>query len=275
MDFTTLRRRPRLLFTGAVVAALIAVAAGAALGIVGSDDPVHRAGTDPKIRSEFGRAPLSEAGSSAELMARNAFFMSRRTAGTNPLDATQAGVARAEGEKEAKALRKGTSPSGPTTFDSAWAGIGPNPIVQGLRSPGPNQRFGAMSGRIGALAIRKDGTILLAGAQGGIWKWTGDQATGVGSWTALTDNRSRLRWARSPSRRRTTTSCTAAPVRATCRVTATSATAFSSRPTAATPGRTSPATTSAASRSRASSSTPRTPTTSMPRFFADVAARAA
>jgi uncharacterized repeat protein (TIGR01451 family) len=187
MDFSTLRRRPRLLVTGAVVAALIAVAAGAALGIVGSDDPVHRAGTDPKTRSEFGRAPLSEAGSSAELMARNAFFMSRRTAGANPLDATQAGIARAEGEKEAKALRKGTSPSGPTTFDSAWTGLGPNPIVQGLRSPGPAQRFGAMSGRIGALAIRKDGTILLAGAQGGIWKWSGDPATGVGTWTALTD----------------------------------------------------------------------------------------
>ena len=188
MDFSTLRRRPRWLITGAVVAALIAVAAGAALGIVGSDDPVHRAGTDPKIRSEFGRAPLSEAGSSAELMARNAFFMSRRTAGTNPMDATQAGIARAEGEKEAKALKKGTSPSGPTTFNSTWTGLGPNPIVQGLRSPGPVQRFGAMSGRIGALAIRKDGTILLAGAQGGIWKWAGDPATGVGSWTALTDN---------------------------------------------------------------------------------------
>ncbi len=188
MDFSTLRRRPRWLITGAVVAALIAVAAGAALGIVGSDDPVHRAGTDPKIRSEFGRAPLSEAGSSAELMARNAFFMSRRTAGTNPMDATQAGIARAEGEKEAKALKKGTSPSGPTTFNSTWTGLGPNPIVQGLRSPGPAQRFGAMSGRIGAMAIRKDGTILLAGAQGGIWKWAGDPATGVGSWTALTDN---------------------------------------------------------------------------------------
>ena len=38
------------------------------------------------------------------------------------------------------------------------------------------------------MAIRKDGTILLAGAQGGIWKWTGDAATGAGSWTALTDN---------------------------------------------------------------------------------------
>jgi uncharacterized repeat protein (TIGR01451 family) len=175
------------LITGALIAALIAVVAGTALGVVGSDDAAHRAGTEAKIRSEFGRAPLSEAGSTAELLERNAFFMSRRTAGTYPLDATQAGIERAQGADEAKALRKGTSSTGPTTFATAWSGIGPNPIVQGLRSPGAAQRFGGMSGRIGALAIRKDGTILLAGAQGGIWKWSGDPATGVGSWTALTD----------------------------------------------------------------------------------------
>ena len=188
MNFSVFKRRPRWVITGAVVAASIAVVAGTALGVVGSDDAIHRAGSEPKVLSEFGRAPLKEAGSSAELMQRNAFFMSRRTAGTYPLDADQAGLQRAQGVQEAKALRKGTSPAGPTTFNSAWAGIGPNPIVQGLRSPGPAQRFGAMSGRIGALAIRKDGTILLAGAQGGIWKWTGTPATGAGSWTSLTDN---------------------------------------------------------------------------------------
>jgi uncharacterized repeat protein (TIGR01451 family) len=188
MDFSILRRRPRWVITGAVVAASIAVVAGAAFGVVGGDDPGYRAGSEAKVLSEFGRAPLQEAGSSAELMARNAFFMSRRTAGTNPLDADQAGIQRAQGQAEAKALRKGTSPTGPTTFDATWTGLGPNPIVQGLRSPGPNQRFGAMSGRIGAMAIRKDGTILLAGAQGGIWKWTGTASTGAGNWTALTDN---------------------------------------------------------------------------------------
>ena len=187
MHFSTFRRRPRWVISGATVVASIAVVAGTAFGVVGGDDAVHRAGSEAKVLSEFGRAPLSESGSASELAARDAFFMSRRTAGTNPLDAGQAGIARAEGAKEAKALRKGTSATGPTTFDAAWGGLGPNPIVQGLRSPGA-QRFGAMSGRIGALAMRKDGTILLAGAQGGIWKWTGNAATGVGSWAALTDD---------------------------------------------------------------------------------------
>jgi uncharacterized repeat protein (TIGR01451 family) len=189
MDFSTVRRRPRWVITGALVAALVAIAASTALGVIGGgDDAAYKAGTEVKISSEFGAAPLKEAGSSQELLQRNAYFMSRRTAGTYPLDATQAGVERAEAAKAAKALKKAGSTSGPTTFNAAWAGIGPNPIVQGLRSPGPNQRFGAMSGRIGALAIRKDGTILLAGAQGGIWKWAGDTSTGAGTWTPLTDN---------------------------------------------------------------------------------------
>jgi uncharacterized repeat protein (TIGR01451 family) len=183
MNFSTLRRRPRWLITGALVAALVAVGAGTALGVMGGDSPVHRNGTEIKISSEFGAAPLREAGSSAELMQRNAYFMTRRTAGTYPLDAQQAGIERAQAAQAAKALKKGTATTGVTTFNAPWTGIGPNPIVQGLRSPGPNQRFGGMSGRIGALAIRKDGTILLAGAQGGIWRWNAATST----WSALTD----------------------------------------------------------------------------------------
>jgi uncharacterized repeat protein (TIGR01451 family) len=188
MNVSTLRQRPRWLITGVLVAALVAVGAGTALGVMGGDNAVPRKGTEIKIRSEFGAAPLSEAGSTRELMQRNEFFMSRRTAGTYPLDPQEAGIARAKAAKAAQALEMAAAASTGTTFDTAWTGIGPNPIVQGLRSPGPNQRFGGMSGRIGAMAIRKDGTILLAGAQGGIWKWTGDATTGVGNWTALTDS---------------------------------------------------------------------------------------
>ena len=39
-----------------------------------------------------------------------------------------------------------------------------------------------MAGRIGALAIRKDGTRILGAAQGGIWIWNGT------TWVAKTDN---------------------------------------------------------------------------------------
>jgi uncharacterized repeat protein (TIGR01451 family) len=187
MDLSKVGRRPRWVVTGTLVAALVALAASSALGVLGGDDAKYRPGTDIKIRSEFGSAPLKEAGSAAELMRRNAFFMSRRTAGEFPLDAVQAGANRAEAAKFAKSIGKAQAISGPTTFNAPWGSIGPNPIVQGLRSPGANQRFGAMSGRIGAITMRKDGTILLGGAQGGIWKWSGDRTTGNGTWTALTD----------------------------------------------------------------------------------------
>jgi photosystem II stability/assembly factor-like uncharacterized protein len=188
MDVSTFRRRPRWALTGLTVAAALAVVAGTALGVGGSNDARYRAGSEAKVLSEFGNAPISESGSASELMARNAFFMSRRTAGTIQLDAARAGAERAQGAKAANRLSDADAPSGPTTFNAAWGGIGPNPIVQGLRSPGGAQRFGAMSGRIGAITMRKDGTVLLAGAQGGIWKWTGDKSTGVGAWTPLTDN---------------------------------------------------------------------------------------
>ena len=182
MDFSTLRRRPRLAITGALLAALIAVA-GTALGVVG-DDPGYRSNKNADTPSEFGTAPLSEAGSAKELLARDAFFMSRRTAGSTPLDNQQAGALRAQAAHQAALLRKeGVPTAGPTTFSSAWAGLGPNPIAQVTRNP-EGGIIDAMAGRIGALAIRKDGTRILAGAQGGIWLW--DPATT--NWVPKTDN---------------------------------------------------------------------------------------
>jgi len=98
---------------------------------------------------------------------RDAAFMLERTAGDLPLDNQQAGALRAVAARTAARLRQeGAPPAGPSTFTGAWAGLGPNPIVQIARSGGP---FVAMSGRIGALAIRRDGTRILGAAQGGIW----------------------------------------------------------------------------------------------------------
>ena len=89
---------------------------------------------------------------------------------------------RAAAARTAARLRKeGTPASGPSTFSGAWNGLGPNPIVQVTRSGGP---FTAMSGRIGALAIRHDGTRILGAAQGGIWLYNAS----TGKWTAKTDN---------------------------------------------------------------------------------------
>ena len=123
----------------------------------------------------------------ARLLALDTEFISKRLAGDRPLTLSLAGQLRSAAAQQAQLMRKqGSPPAGPATFTGAWTGIGPNPIVQGLRSPDPNgQRFGAMSGRIGALAIRpSNGQFILGAAQGGIWLY--DPVTGT--WTPKTDD---------------------------------------------------------------------------------------
>src|SRR5215210_7327640 len=178
-----LKGRRRWLFFGLLAAAL--AIAGTAVALGDGDDALYRDGTHAAVSSEFSHQPLApEAEGSNVLFARDDFFMSRRTAGSIPLDNQQAGALRAEAAKASAKIKKEGAPSGPTTFDAAWNNsLGPNPIVQGLRTPGA-QRYGAMAGRIGALVIRKDGTRILGGAQGGIWV----MLPGGSTWTAKTDN---------------------------------------------------------------------------------------
>ena len=111
--------------------------------------------------------------------------MSKRTAGTTPLDVVQAGALRAKAAKDAKGLGHQTSTAlaTPATFNSAWSTIGPEPIYQPTRDSG---NLIPVSGRIGAEVIRQDGTRILGAAQGGIWIWNG---TG---WVNKTDNQPSL-----------------------------------------------------------------------------------
>ena len=130
-----------------------------------------------------GPLPQDEAAEEA-LLELDFAFTSRRTAGSPQIDLTQAGELRGKAAVAAKKLRDQQITSGTTTFGAPWTQIGPNPIVQGLRSPGP-QRFGAMSGRIGALAIRpSNGQFILGAAQGGIWLYD----AGTGTWLAKTND---------------------------------------------------------------------------------------
>ena len=164
------------------------VVAGAAVA-VGEDDVFFKNGSQALTPSEFARQPLaSENESGSVLLERDAYFMSQRTAGNIPLDNQQAGALRAEAARAAARIRKTGAPAGPTTFAGSWLNsLGPNPIVQGLRTPG-GQRYGAMAGRIAALAIRKDGTRILAAAQGGIWVWN----PAINQWVAKTDDQATL-----------------------------------------------------------------------------------
>ncbi len=136
----------------------------------GDDTPTFLPGTRPLVEQE----------DESLLLQRDAAFIGERTAGDIPLDNQQAGALRAAAARTAARLRtEGIPAAGPSTFSGPWGNLGPNPIVQITRSGGP---FSAMSGRIGALAIRADGTRILGAAQGGIWLYN----AGTGKWEPKT-----------------------------------------------------------------------------------------
>src|SRR6059058_5706576 len=169
--------RSRRAIAGIGSAVLVVVLATAPSGAVGGaavdDTPTLQAGAaPPRISEEDEQVQLQ----------RDLFFMSRRTAGDQPLDNQQAGALRAAAARAAADLRKNGTPSpGPATFTGAWTALGPDPIVQVTRS---TPIFTAMAGRIGALAIRpSNGRFILGGAQGGIWLY--DPSTGT--WSPKTD----------------------------------------------------------------------------------------
>jgi uncharacterized repeat protein (TIGR01451 family) len=167
----------RWLGAGSLVGVLLAFSAGAAFGVGavrggGGDTPTLRVGATSLEPDEA---------KDEELLERDLEFMSRRTAGDNQLDTQTAGQLRAAAAHAAKALKPAPAP-GPVTFDTSWKGLGPNPIVQVSNS---TSSFTAMSGRIGALAIRpSNGQFILGGAQGGIWLY--DARNGI--WMPKTDN---------------------------------------------------------------------------------------
>jgi hypothetical protein len=139
--------------------------------------PAAKAGADgegPVLRPGA-RLPNEEEEGGSLLLWRDDDFMSKRTAGNIPLDNQQAGALRAEAARAAARLRKeGVPDAGPSTFSGDWAGIGPQPIAELTRS---TYSLIPMNGRIGALAIRQDGTMILGGAQGGIWLFDSGTST--------------------------------------------------------------------------------------------------
>jgi uncharacterized repeat protein (TIGR01451 family) len=110
---------------------------------------------------------------------RDAYYWSRLLAGDDPLSVGQAASLRTQASKKAATIAT-AAPAG-AARGGAWASQGPNPIVQNGRT---SNAFQAVSGRIGALAIRNNGTIILGAAQGGVWTYD----AGTGTWTPRTND---------------------------------------------------------------------------------------
>ena len=153
-----------LICSGAGLAAVFPVAAGAAPG--DDDTPVL---LTPKGEHEDG----ADEQSFDKL--RDAYYWSRLLAGDDAAHRQQGGGAADQGRRAGRAASR-TSRADGHRARRHWPAQGPNPIVQVGRT---TNTFEAVSGRIGALAIRNDGTIILGAAQGGVWTY--DAA--AGTWT--------------------------------------------------------------------------------------------
>ncbi|HET8752263.1 MAG TPA: hypothetical protein VFM43_07035 [Gaiellaceae bacterium] len=167
------------------LAAFAAIGGGTAFAVLGGS-PTHKAGVKPLVSKEFGKEPLADQGEEADnegnlISQRDQYFSDRRTAGSTPLDMSKAGALRAAAMIHAKKMghRASALANTPTTFADAWSLIGPTGLNQPTRDSGRTIR---VSGRIGALAIRQDGTRILGAAGGGIWVWDGTK------WVPKTDN---------------------------------------------------------------------------------------
>jgi uncharacterized repeat protein (TIGR01451 family) len=112
---------------------------------------------------------------------RDAYYWSRLLAGDDELTFEQAATYRDRAQTAAGGMavetRRGTARGG------TWTSTGPDPIVQVART---SNTFEAVSGRIGALAVRNDGTIILGAAQGGVWTFDSTTRT----WTSRTPDTS-------------------------------------------------------------------------------------
>jgi uncharacterized repeat protein (TIGR01451 family) len=108
---------------------------------------------------------------------RDAYYWSRLLAGDDELSFEQAATFRNRAATAANGVavetKRGAARGG------TWASTGPDPVVQVGRT---SNTFEAVSGRIGALVIRNDGTIVLGAAQGGVWTYD----TATKAWTSRT-----------------------------------------------------------------------------------------
>jgi uncharacterized repeat protein (TIGR01451 family) len=108
---------------------------------------------------------------------RDAYYSSRLLAGDQQLSLDQAASLRSSASTKSNSIasenQRGAARGG------TWAQQGPDPIVQNGRT---TNAFEAVAGRVSALAIRKDGTVILGAAQGGVWTYN---AT-TGTWTSRT-----------------------------------------------------------------------------------------
>src|SRR6478735_1251808 len=165
---------PRVL---AVVTAVVASMLGTA-GLVPTQAAAPAADDTPVLLTPKGEHESGEEEQNFDKL-RDAYYWSRLLSGDQPITLTQAATLRSKGSKQATTLAKATT--GGAARGGTWTNVGNEPTVQVGRT---SNTFQAVSGRIGALAVRSDGSVLLGAAQGGVWTY--DQTTRT--WTPRTND---------------------------------------------------------------------------------------
>src|SRR4051812_44453219 len=163
------RARISLLAALALIFPMVSIAATPAAAAPSDDTPVL---LTPKGEREDGSEEL---GSFDKL--RDAYYWSRLLAGDEEMTFERAATLRSQASSQASTFEAETQRG--AARGGTWNSVGPDPIVQVGRT---TNTFEAVSGRIGALAIRNDGTIILGAAQGGIWTYDSASKT----WTSRT-----------------------------------------------------------------------------------------
>ena len=157
------------LLTVAVTAAALTIVAPPAQSATVRDDT-------PTLLTPKGEHENGDDESSFDKL-RDAYYWSRLLSGDDQLTLNQAAALRSSASARAGTIAKDTVKG--AARGGTWTSQGPNPIVQNGRT---SNAFQAVSGRIGALAIRNDGTIILGAAQGGVWTYDATSKT----WTSRT-----------------------------------------------------------------------------------------
>lgn len=164
-----------------LVSSLVATAGIGLLPSVGTAaGPYAQPPDKPVILQPKGEVAEESAGEDGEGRQKllDAYYTTNLLAGDEELSLTDAARMRLKASKDARKIGRTSMLD---TKGGEWQNVGPDPITQVMRT---SNSFGSMSGRVGALAVRDDGTIILGGAQGGVWT-RGPSDT---SWTSRTDS---------------------------------------------------------------------------------------
>jgi len=172
-------RRPARLAALAAVALLAPMVAtlGASPGAADTGDDTAVL-TIPKgeVADEF--SEIEETTDFAKL--RDAYFETRLLSGDRPLTIEKAAKLRDKGITASSQLPT-VGANSVASVGGPWTSIGPDPLVQVVRT---SNTFDAMAGRVAALVVRNNGTIILGAAQGGVWTYD----SGSGTWTSRTQD---------------------------------------------------------------------------------------